>query len=208
MNGQLISTYGIQTLLTVVFPPSQIIHRLLYHSETIPFSQSFLPSVYTSTGGVCSGCYLLSVKVLSPVTPHSESGAWQRAVSQGSWELLPRTFTTITQHISAELLSPSAFGKSPGRVCVYVSKTGSKHHLQGFKQALKHAAHSAWLGSVGGLPVNLLLRFVLLLIAQGLRFPFRSPQKPFCYFFLNILPESWLTDPCIIVPVVFRIPYL
>lgn len=148
------------------------------------------------------------MKVLSPVTPHSESAARQSAASQGSWELLPRTFTTITQHISTELRSPSAFGKSPGRVCVYVSKTGSKHHLQGFKRALKHVVHSAQLGSVGGLPVNLLLRFVLPLIAQGLRFPFRSSHKLFCYFFLNILPEPWLTDPCIIMPVVFRIPYL
>lgn len=166
MNGQLISTYLIQTLLTVVFPPSNNPQTSLSLRNNSLLS--ILPSFCLyKHWGVCSWRYLLSVNVLSPVTPHSESAARPRAVSQGTWELLPRTFTTITQHISTELLSPSAFGKSPGRVCVYLSKTGSKHHLQGFKQALKHIVHSAPLGSGGGLPANLLLRLSFYLMHSG-----------------------------------------
>lgn len=68
--------------------------------------------------------------------------------------------------------------------------------------------HSAQLGSVGGLPVNLLLSFVILLVAEGLWFPYRSSNNLFRYFFLKFLPEPWLIEPCIIMTVVFRIPYL
>lgn len=59
-------------------------------------------------------------------------------VSQGGGKLLPHVLTPIILHISTELPLLSAFGKLPGRVCVYVSKTDSKHHLWGFKQAWKH----------------------------------------------------------------------
>ena len=144
------------------------------------------------------------------VTRHLQRGlpGWS-TVSQGRAELLPCTFTRKTQHILTGLLSPSAFGKFPGRVCVYISKTDSKHHLQGFKQASKHIPALSSGGSVGGLPVNLLLHFVLLLIAEGLWFPFRSSHKPFCYFFPKFLPGPWRRrGPCMIMSVVFRIPYL
>lgn len=41
--------------------------------------------------------------------------------------------------------------------------------------------HSAQLGSVGGLPVNLVLHFFILLIAEGHWYPFSSSSKLFYY---------------------------
>lgn len=86
-------------------------------------SQSFLPSVYIRTGCGCPWCNLCKWP-LSHRSHYMQSAAkLVYSLSQGSAELLPRTFTIIIQRILTELLSLSAFGKSPGRVCVYVSKT-------------------------------------------------------------------------------------
>lgn len=79
--------------------------------------------------GDCSWYNLPSMFSLITKQHYLGTAQWLlSSVSQDSGELLLHAWTVITLYVLLELFSPSTFGILPGRVCVYVSRTDSKHH--------------------------------------------------------------------------------
>lgn len=122
--------------------------------------------------------------VLSPghTTPSEIAERLFYSVSQDGGELLPHVFTIITLHILTELPLPSPLLENFQAGSVFTSARVIQNTTSGVLNRLWNTfLHSAQLRSAGSLPVNLLLYFVILLIAQGHWFPCSSSHKWF-YF--------------------------
>ena len=115
-----------------------------------------------------------------------------------------RVFTVTIEHISTSCLYSLLLEDFQAGSVLTSARLIQNTTSGGLTRLWNTFLHSAQLGSVGGLPVNLVLHFIIQLIAEGHWFPFSSSFKLFYY----LSDDFWLLEPCILMPTAFWIPYL